>query len=89
MFSADNLIVIGLAPLAKHLFSFIDMHLCNYEYKNITPWQQVTKPFWTTLPIITVLVLVSFFGQYIMLVVFLVLKTIVEYNMIYKDSSKN
>ena len=84
VFSLADLFIIGFMPFAKHLFSFMDIYLHNKEYEHITPWQQVTKPFWTTIPIVTMLILASFLGQYVLLGAFLVLKTIVEYNMIRK-----
>jgi hypothetical protein len=87
-FFDSSLLVFALSPLISHSISFFLNYILKKEFINTSPWEQIFKPFWRTIPIVTILALFSIFGQFVTLLVFLFIKTVGDYHVHTNEHTK-
>lgn len=75
----STLSLVVLVPFVNHAILLISGYLMKRRYLITTPFKQITEPIIKTVPTITILIIASFFGQYSLLIVFLIIKTISDY----------
>lgn len=75
----STLSLVVLVPFVNHAILLISGYLMKRRYLITTPFKQITEPIIKTVPTITIFIIASFFGQYSLLIVFLIIKTISDY----------
>jgi hypothetical protein len=76
----SNLLIVLLANFVTHTVSFLVNYIGKKEYLSISCWEQVSKTLFRTIPSVLLIILASkIFGQYGMLLMFLVIKTVTDY----------
>ena len=85
----SNLLIIVLSSFITHVVSFLVNCIGKKEYLSISPWEQVSKTLFRTIPSILLIIIASQFGKYGMLLMILAIKTVTDYYTHQKEHNLN
>jgi len=74
-----NLLMMIIFPFIVHLISFFSNYISNKEYLKISPMQQIMKSLVRFIPVIIYVIVGAMFGQYGIMFMLVIAKTIIDY----------